>query len=373
MKKDKVLLHGSYYGDNFGDTLFVILFTNWLKQYGIKSENIVTPFASNRVRSLIDVSKDSGIKTLDRCKVLVLMGGGYLGEPLSNRFRWSLRCLIRHMRLIIKANIKNIPYAFIGVGVGPISSKLLRSLIVKVCNDSYFTVVRDIESKNYLIKYGVKEDKVVCSVDSILYLEHNNYEDFYSKNIKLSENIFKKENDTVYIGIHLPIYNSYGSELKNIINEINEYCSDLKKYKLVLFNDFYKEGYDYKIKDAILSRFDRQDILEVPYTNPNQMISLLNNLDILITSKLHCGIVANCLNKYVISIAEHSKTERLYKQLKLSHRSIMAYEYVNGDLLSLLKEYDKVEINKVVDDSIRKKAKSNREYLFEFLQENYRE
>lgn len=368
--KDKVAIHGSYYGDNFGDTLFVVLFVKWLKKYGLESDDIVLPFASERVRRLVSVSKVKGIRSLLMSKVLVLIGGGYLGEPNSNVKKWSARLFYKHLSIILIAYITKKPYIFIGVGAGPISVSIVRRIVVKMCNNSEMIIVRDLESKEYLIEYGVKESKIVCSVDSILSLENENDEDFKTGLISNLE--FIKENDTTYIGIHLPVFNYYSEKLANIGCELKNYCSSIGKYKVIVFNDFYKENYDYKVRNIILENIDQENVIDVKYENTDKMLNLLANLDILVTSKLHCGLVANCFNKYVISISEHNKTERLYKQLGIKGRSIKVGNYRDGELLSLLMSYDNSNQKLIVTKQIKERAQKNQKYLFDFLDKNYK-
>src|SRR5690606_18311259 len=95
-----------------------------------------------------------------------------------------------------------------------------------------------------------------------------------------------------------------------------------EKYKLVVFNDFHKENYDYLAETLVKQEFDEDTVVSFKYENPSHLIALINELDIVITTKLHCGIVANCLGKYTLSISVHNKTMRLYKQLNLENRNV---------------------------------------------------
>src|SRR5690554_5036992 len=113
-KMKKVALHGSYYGDNFGDTLFVIEYINWLKELqGYNNDNIFLPFAGDRVRDLVEVSNFAGIKSIYKSDVVVFIGGGYLGEPSKRVGIWSLRLIIRHLSVGLLALLFRKPYIFI--------------------------------------------------------------------------------------------------------------------------------------------------------------------------------------------------------------------------------------------------------------------
>lgn len=364
----KIALHGSYYGDNFGDTLFVIHFINWLyKNENEQAPEIFLPFASDRVRKLVDVSEKRGISSLLKSDALVFFGGGYLGEPSNNNRVWSYRLIIRHLSMALIAYLLRKPYIFIGVGAGPLTHKLARKLTVFLCNKSEKTIVRDDESKDYLIDYGVKEDKVKVTADSILTLEAKDVDKDQSKLIKKS--IKPNGEDDILIGVHLPVNKNSTAKLKLILNDLKRYSSKLGKYKIVLFNDFHKEDYDYIAYKLLIDKFGQDKVISVEYKNPEQLIALINELDIVITTKLHCGIVANCLGKYTLSISVHNKTIRLYKQLGLQERNVSLEDYQKGKLLEMLSDYD---INTTtynnIPSSIRKSASENKDELYQFVQ-----
>ncbi|KAA0565836.1 polysaccharide pyruvyl transferase family protein [Bacillus sp. CH30_1T] len=367
----KVALHGSYYGDNFGDTLFVIHFINWLNENEKNTiSSIHLPFASDRVRKLVRVSEKRGIRSIIEADSLVFFGGGYLGEPPGKNKVWSYRLIIRHLSVALLAFLFKKPFIFIGVGAGPLTNKLARKLTVFLCNKSKKTVVRDIESKEYLIRYGVKENKLKVTADSILTLQSQNVDSTQSALIKNKINVEKKD-ACLLIGVHLPINKNDNDKLILLIKDLKKYCDEIGKYKLVVFNDFYKENYDYQAFTNIKDEFGEENVIGIDYNNPQQLIALINELNIVITTKLHCGIVANCLGKYTLSVSVHNKTKRLYKQLNLEERNVALKEYKSGYLFDMLNNFkmNKKEYNNI-PDSIRILADENRKELNSFIR-NY--
>ncbi|MDX8289015.1 polysaccharide pyruvyl transferase family protein [Metabacillus indicus] len=364
----KVALHGSYYGDNFGDTLFVIHFLDWLKENDLGSEKaeIFLPFASERVRNLVEVSEKKGIKSIIEANSLVFFGGGYLGEPPSNITIWSYRLIIRHLSIAFLAYLLKKPYIFIGVGAGPLSNKIARRLTVFLCNKSQKTIVRDQESKNYLLEYGVKEEKLKVTADSILTMEPKDVD--MNEKVKLLAKYNLSSQDSRLIGVHLPVGEKDINKLKLIINDLRKYCMGIPNYKLVIFNDFYKEDYNYLAESIIYDVFDNDKVISIKYETPNELITLINELDIVITTKLHCGIVANCLGKHTISVSVHSKTIRLYKQLGLSERNVALKDYETGILQDMLLTYQH-DINNTsnIPNPIRELAYENRDELINFV------
>lgn len=365
----KVALHGSYFGDNFGDTLFVIEYINWLKDLNdYNAQNIMLPFAGNRVRDLVKVSDKKGVKSILSAEALVFIGGGYLGEPPTGQRIWSYRFIVRHLSVILLAYLFKKPYIFVGVGAGPLSHKIARKLSVFLLNHSEKIIVRDEESHNYLLEYGVNSDKLMTTADSILSLEPTDVNQ-QAKNEVIVKNQLNNKKETL-IGVHLPVPSTYKNSLSSIIKDIKKYTENLNSFKIVVFKDFYKEDYDYLAYSKIKEHFNKEDITYIKYENPDQLIALIDTLDIVVTTKLHCGIVANCLGKFTLSISAHTKTKRLYKQLGLLERNVSIANYESGKLIEMLNKYDdKKEFYNNIPYNIKETSKKNKEELLEFIKE----
>ncbi len=238
--------------------------------------------------------------------------------------------------------------------------------MVFLCNNSERVIVRDEESKKYLLTYGVKEEKVEETADSILLLEQKDVDKYWDEKYK-NELQKDKSIDVVFIGVHLQVSSNKREKLKLIISDINNYVKKLNQYKIVIFNDTYKSEPDETVLNSFRECLDENKIMYYVYLNPNQLIGLINNLDIVITTKLQCGIVANCLGKYAISISVHNKTTRLYSQLGLKERQILIDDYKKGKLNEMLLNYKKGEIYNNIPQSVKQYAMKNKEELVNFI------
>src|SRR5699024_10102591 len=102
----------------------------------------------------------------------------------------------------------------------------------------------------------------------------------------------------------------------------------------------------------------------IPYQNPDKLINNLQEMDKIITSKLHVGIVGYALGKRTLSIPFHPKTIRFYEQIKREEFCIPV-QNINTQLLC-----DKFEqLNSLVTSKnlLFKDAVVNKEIIFEFL------
>ena len=102
------------------------------------------------------------------------------------------------------------------------------------------------------------------------------------------------------------------------------------------------------------------------YSNPVSLCGVLDECSVIVTTKLHVGIVGAHLGKSVISFSGHtSKIKRLYEQLGLDDRSIPLNTLNTESGLSMLeKYYDKpITVDKEIIDS----AKNNFKILNDFI------
>lgn len=353
--KKLLILHGSYFGDNFGDRLFVEIFLDWANNYdGINMENISIPFAGKRIREASNCSKIRGVRALLSSKCIVFIGGGYFGEFKANSLVWNIRLIIRHLSIALFARFFKRPYIFIGIGAGPLSNIISRKLVVYVCNKSVKVIVRDNESKEYLIKYGVNPQKVQASVDTVLGLP------VYTNHQKID--------DKVRIGVHL----AFALENKNIeaiIKDLKEFTTKIDDYEIIYFKDFYKEGFSDYSKEVTYREFDADKITNIEYENPKQLINEIGKCNIVITNKLHVGIVALTQNVFTVSVAIHQKTKRLYKQLNLSEYSIPMDNYQKGSINRMLDKWE--EKKQVIPKDIISMAENNKQIFYEFIRTYY--
>ena len=98
------------------------------------------------------------------------------------------------------------------------------------------------------------------------------------------------------------------------------------------------------------------------YSTSHDLVSLLNECDLVITTKLHVGILSASLGKSVLAFPTHrEKVERYYKQIGESGRCL-SLKKVNYDIVfNMLENYHDKKI--VLSNEILKKAMKNLEYI----------
>ena len=98
------------------------------------------------------------------------------------------------------------------------------------------------------------------------------------------------------------------------------------------------------------------------YNDPAEMTALIKLVDVVLTCKLHVGVVACTFNKSVIVAACHyEKTKRFYSQIRQQDRCIDLNKVSKETLLAMMNQYHNKKI--FIEDGIIEKANRSWEIL----------
>lgn len=354
-----IALHGSYFHHNFGDILLMDILTKWIREYD-KNYKVFLPFAPDDTTKSIGAD-GNGISSIFKADALVYGGGGYFGEPPKNQYKWGLRAIQRHVPPGTLIRLRKKPYAIIGVGAGPVSNPLTKTLYTNICKNARVISVRDEESKEFLVECGLDEKRVIKTSDIVVQLTRKDISEQWFQKVKKDLAVLSQP---IKFGVHLGRSN-FPEKIEIIRDEIIDLAKNNSDIGLVLICDW--KGKYPSVLDEIQNQIPNQSII-VPYVDHWYLCALLGSLDLVITTKLHVGITAVALGKFVISVPAHTKTPRFYKQigaqdwcvpLQLVDKERIRELLFNG--LEKVNEEFKVPQNVIVD------AKKNKELLFSFL------
>lgn len=332
----KVAIHGSYFANNFGDTLLVRLMCDKVSEI-VGSENVFLardPHAEERKYLPFPVVKVGDEPKIDK---IIYCGGGYFGEPSGGMFthyKWALRNYLRHLAWV--NSYKNAQISIIGAGLGPISVPLFRWQLKQLLNRCKIVALRDRESIDFLQNYGFDTGQVLQVVDYALSL--------YKKKLSVGENgvvaIHLGELNEDELQIVLSVLRRIEcNEVECIFDSSTTSVEDIRaRYKRAF--EACGSGFKYSIKE---------------YQGSDELIDRLRMYRFIVTSKLHVGIVSIALGKKVISIPAHQKTIRLYRQLGLSDFCIQRSSLSADLLYSAVNKLDEFSPDmKVIEDGVGK-------------------
>lgn len=353
MKKRIISLHGSYFGNNYGDILLINIFAKWIKQC-CEDCSINLPKANKKVTfGLPDGT--TGISNLIKSKALVFCGGGYFGEQPQHPQKWAIRNFFRHATVALIARFFRIPYAIIGVEFGPISSKWFRSICISIAKHAKIVVVRNKESYDFIKRYD-RNINVIISADAVLSL---------SEIVKPIETYTKeKKKILIHFNGRNNLPENYEYVIETIITSVKK-C--FNNFEIVFLSDCEGNYYENEICKRIFRKLQDESIpfTQFEYNGCDSLINEINCSYCIFTSKLHVGITAAALNKKVFSLWFHNKTPRLHAQINNTDNCIAFNLACNGFESKVEKFLKSTEYT--LPSKVKDTALTNKTELFNFL------
>ena len=290
--KNKVIIHGSQYKDNFGDTLLVkVIMDNIDDNYELYSST-----ASDKVSFDLNIKRANLIDMIS-AKYFIYGGGGYFGQPNNRVNKWSIRFIIRHGIVGIARRVLKKKYAFFGTGFGPLTHPLASKIAGFILKGADIVNLRDKESVQFASRL-IEKDTINETADLVPYYISNNY--------------VRKEEKKIILHMHLPVGDE--SRFRKIVDEYLIFRDkQLPEHEIVIISDSEDDIQQTWFFEILKS--DYQEIKLSEYSSYNKTIEELRGASFVVTNKLHVAIVASSMKIPVASIYMHNKTLRYFEQL----------------------------------------------------------
>jgi len=353
-----IIIQGAGFADNFGDVLFYDIFIKEAMSQGINIDFFST---NEKVTKHLPLNEKNNSKSklskLMRSEGIVFIGGGYMGEqPYKSkvlRYRWGLSTIKNILGVGLLGVLFNKRIIVIGVGSGPVSNPLTRWVIRRICNKADHVLARDQESYEALKKMKVKNDSFIVTTDTVLalgkYYTPTSF-DFGAEKI---------------VTLHLSESPDVCEKSKTVVEDLTRFLKENPDYGLVAITDHNTDGQVRAIH--YLENVFEEDVLIHKYESPTQLINVLYSSDLIITNKLHVGIVAAVLGKSVVSLPNHPKVKGFFKQIGEAGRCIDFKKIGLGDVYPLLDKYKNKPIE--INGKLIEKADMNIDYFRKFVRE----
>lgn len=315
----KFALHGATSGSNYGDCLLAKLIYEHLTEHFPDDQFVFAEIPVLRMsdffRTNIGYGKKEKLFNYTKCDALIYFSGGYWGEFKTS---W-LRAVKRYFRYFLPGSyfalIKK-PIAVIGVGGGPICQALLRNRMKAILNHSSVITVRDQETYDYFKSWGVKKEIHITS-DMAMVLPS------------------VQKTDAKLIFLHIDESEEFRRFALNVVCPVlNDFLSRHADYKVIVGHD---QAVRESVENDVCQRLDLSKIIRYDYSSVEGLNQTLDQAEIVLTPKLHVGIVAVAKGTAVISFPLHAeKVERFYKQLGEQERCIPAAKMTREQLADLM-------------------------------------
>lgn len=308
-------------GDNFGDVLMLGLYCRAIMSFGHK------PLIVNGTRALhkrllddgIDVSSVGVAELKGSVVAVIFIGGGYLGWPDVMAPFWQYRFRTNNPYYLIARECRrsSIPYFIEGVEVGPGLWPLAIKPIRYILDNAESVVVRNLDSAKVVSRISKTP---TCVTNDVLLGNLSVYREGPYVGCLTSRT-------GSVAGVHLSSH-ILGSHFvaKKFIDAIAGSLAAVRWHHIVLFADNpHGVKHQRSIEEIRLALAANGHDVEVrEYAGPGRTIETIASIDFLITAKLHCGVIALSLGKYVVCIGSAPKLRRFYRQVGFSGN------YLNG-------------------------------------------
>ncbi|MCM1141144.1 MAG: polysaccharide pyruvyl transferase family protein [Muribaculum sp.] len=348
-----VLINGATSGTNFGDFLFAKMFQDKLSSligadnvFWFKSRYALSEFYQKH----LGYNKKYNIKDIN--SVVFMSGGYFCGDDHS--YRDYLLRYLRYFHIGFRAIILKIPYGIFGVEVAIPHNYLIRKVQELILKNAEMVTVRNRESltcATSLINNTIQMGGVILTADSVFAIERSLF-DYY----KLPEPLTYRKHKHLFLHIN-PRMSQNETIISKVIPIVRAFVLNHPEYEIWVGADqFTNEQYEAFLN--VKSALQLQKVKFCPYDDPLLLCKILDNADLIITHKLHVGIVGAKLNKSVVSFSGHTeKISRLYNQLNQAGRTHPLSSLSTETGLNMLEQYHNVAIE--VPDALVKAAKKN--------------
>lgn len=302
----KIVLHGCYHTSNFGDMLLLDLAAQYMvKRFGRQP---VCPWLTDEQAPFVSAQKGRGLRDMLNCDVLIFGGGGYLN------CRSSVRHQLRLLRYVVPgliAALRGKPIGIFGVGVGPSLAGLGRSFARLLCALSQTVCVRDDESAALLAAVGVPLSETETTADLAFALESRQIP---AESLALARTLLPRRDDVKYVGLHLSSLppgraQSFILQTLDMAAALLEDCPQIVPVWVIDHGEPYLD---------VIKEYQREklrNLVVLPQSPHWDTVALLGQLNYVITTKLHVGLVAFVLGAMPFGISNHGKTKRFFRQI----------------------------------------------------------
>lgn len=354
----KILLNGATSGTNFGDFLFAKMFSERVGKK-IGNDNVYWYDGIFSLSSFYKkhLSYDKKYRFKDIDALIYIAGGYFCGN--DTLYRHYIIRFFSYFLIGMRCIIAKKPFGIFAVDVGEVKCRWLRWVEKTILKKAKIVIVRNKESLEVLEKYGIKDG--ILTADAVFGMD-----DSLFANETVSEEISACKDKKLFL--HISSSNDVNNKIiKNVVPGLNEFLANHTEYAVVIGLDQYPENQK-EIIESVASKIECKKVIYNYFDNPVQLCKVLDDMDCIVTPKLHVGIVGAKLSKSVISFSNHTqKISRLYNQLGETERSV-SIDNCNEQLVkNMIEKYHNIPIS--VSDEMSNIAYKNFELLDGFIDE----
>ncbi len=366
----KIMISGYYGFNNTGDEAILKSMVGAFKK---KIPQIKITVLS---RSPLQTSQTYQVKAINRLHLIDIMlclrdtdlfisgGGGLLQDSTGKG--WSI---LYYLGLILAAKIVKVPVMIYAQGIGPVNKQINKKLIKWILNKVDLITVRDNPSKELLENLEVLKPSIYVNSDPVFLLNKKNISSVIDSYPFIQEMI--NSDNRPLIGVSVREYKGNGLDSKRIFAQAADYLIENYKAKIIFFP--FKFDEDVHISEEILSLMkNKAEVLKIKL-EPEELLSVLSRLSLVVGVRLHSIIFASMANIPFIAFNYDPKVKYFVEDLQLPELLLeidkdTSLKNIQGKIEYVRENNDKIKdiiLEKV--NNLEEKALANNELVYKFL------
>ncbi len=341
----KILISGYYGFNNIGDESILRAVTDSLKdklediEITVLSKNPEDTAAGYDVKSVNRKSIAGILRAIFSTDLLISGGGSLLQDATSKR------SILYYLAVMWLAIFFRKPFFIYSQGIGPISSKINRRLTYRTLKRAAAIVVRDENSKEFLVDMGFGEDDIVVTADPVLRVKKADLT--VGRTILENENIFLNREKTV-VGFAIKEKNLHSDFVTEICKSV-QWLVEEQNAQVILIPFHFSQ--DMSVIKTIEERVKNKDVFSLRHKYlTREMLSVIGNMDILVGVRLHALIHAAIMDVPMIAISYDPKINSFMNSINMKAMSSIHDFRMNF----FIEEYEKTMRNRVeIKEQIR--------------------
>lgn len=264
---------------------------------------------------------------------IVVVGGGGLFQDLYNHYPIPF-----FTTMIVLAKLLNKKVVLHSVGIGPVRTWIGKRLCKVVSNLADIVTVRDPESKNILMSLGVDKGIEVCS-DPVFLLGPARTE-------RVDRLFFNNDlTNGLKIGVCVQDLLFWSDDNKKALSEVFDHLivNNGAKVVFIPFGN-YRDGWFHKgstdtvdvhASKRLASMMTWKSVIIDEGLNPQELLSVIGGMDLIISMRLHGLIMGISMNVPVIGVTykQETKIANLMDRMDLANNLFIVDELCKEDFL----------------------------------------
>lgn len=346
----KIVLVGALRFSNFGDILFAKLFYDRIKNR-YKDASVLlyeTPFnrVSDFCRKELNYERHFRLSDLRNADILVYFSGGYFSnsfEDIKTKLLWHIRYALPGV--VFSSKGKDI--YVLGIGGGDFSWTISGKMIKKILDSAKYVSVRNPETAQKFKLLGTTAEIHINSDTAQV--------------VSRDRSLFCLSDDSAHkkLFLHIIPVEKYHILLRDrVFSAIKEFIEAHREYEIIVgYDSVAREKYNKYLIDTI-DYFGNDRASIYIYKSVTGLFEVLGKCSMVITPKLHVGIISSSFGKSVFSFPiNYEKTNRYYKSIGYSERCVDIYTVEHEQISDLLEMYHDQKIQ--IPDGIVESAEEN--------------